>query len=46
MEALDLTRGELIVIAFLFFVVVAAPWVPRLGSWIAERLGGGEPPPA
>jgi hypothetical protein len=36
----ELTRGELIVVVFVVAAVVSAPWWPRLGAAIAERLAG------
>jgi len=40
MAALQLTPGELFVVVFVLVVVVAAPWFPKLGAWIADRLTG------
>jgi hypothetical protein len=40
---LGLTFGELFVIGFVVIAVVSAPWWPRLGAAIAERLAGGAP---
>lgn len=42
---LDLTQSELIVIGFITFAVVSAPWWPRLGAALG-RAASGRPPAA
>lgn len=35
-----LTVGEIVFILFILFMVVSAPWWPKLGEAVATRLGG------
>ncbi len=41
MAYLGLTGGEFFVVAFVFVVVVAAPWVPKLGAQLGGWLSRG-----
>ncbi|MGE0326510.1 MAG: hypothetical protein AB7K71_30180 [Polyangiaceae bacterium] len=43
MSWLGLTHGEAFVVVFVFVVVVTAPWFPKAGAWIADRLMGSDP---
>lgn len=40
MPGIELTHGELFVVVFVLVVVVAAPWFPKAGAWIADRVTG------
>ncbi|MEZ4228879.1 MAG: hypothetical protein R3B89_06935 [Polyangiaceae bacterium] len=42
MSLLGLTHGELFVVVFVLVVVVAAPWFPKFGAWVADRLMGND----
>lgn len=37
---LDMTRGEWGLFLFIFALIYAAPWVPRLGRALGRALGG------
>ncbi|MEZ4370938.1 MAG: hypothetical protein R3B07_08930 [Polyangiaceae bacterium] len=42
MSWMGLTHGEAFVVVFVLVVVVAAPWFPKAGAWIADRLMGSD----
>jgi hypothetical protein len=37
---LGMTRGELSLVAFIFFATYAAAFVGKLGEWMGRLLGG------
>ncbi len=42
----DLTRGEWLILCFIFVTVVSAAWWPRLGAAIGARFAGPSKRPA
>jgi hypothetical protein len=41
MSFLGASRDEILMVAFIVVLVVAAPKIPKLGEWIGGLFGGG-----